>query len=80
MVRELFVMDCERALSISFIDEIDSIGSSRIESNTGGDSEVQCTMLELINSTVSKQPRTLKSTRPVTELISSNPPVEFGSH
>lgn len=31
------------------MDEIDSIGSSRIESNSGGDSEVQRTMLELLN-------------------------------
>lgn len=31
------------------MDEIDSIGSSRIESGSGGDSEVQRTMLELLN-------------------------------
>ena len=31
------------------MDEIDSIGSSRIESSSGGDSEVQRTMLELLN-------------------------------
>jgi hypothetical protein len=31
------------------MDEIDSIGSSRIEGNSGGDSEVQRTMLELLN-------------------------------
>lgn len=31
------------------MDEIDSIGSSRIESSGGGDSEVQRTMLELLN-------------------------------
>lgn len=31
------------------MDEIDSIGSSRIESANGGDSEVQRTMLELLN-------------------------------
>lgn len=31
------------------MDEIDSIGSSRIESGNGGDSEVQRTMLELLN-------------------------------
>lgn len=39
----------EHAPSIIFMDEIDSIGSSRIESNSGGDSEVQRTMLELLN-------------------------------
>ena len=31
------------------MDEIDSIGSSRLESGSGGDSEVQRTMLELLN-------------------------------
>ncbi|KAL3913257.1 MAG: hypothetical protein SGPRY_008047 [Prymnesium sp.] len=40
MVRELFVMAREHAPSIIFMDEIDSIG---------GDSEVQRTMLELLN-------------------------------
>ena len=39
----------EHAPSIIFMDEIDSIGSSRIESGSGGDSEVQRTMLELLN-------------------------------
>ena len=31
------------------MDEIDSIGSSRVEGSSGGDSEVQRTMLELLN-------------------------------
>lgn len=47
MVRELFIMAREAAPSIIFMDEIDSIGSAR--SDSGGDSEVQRTMLELLN-------------------------------
>ena len=51
-MRNLFeLFPCrEHAPSIIFMDEIDSIGSSRIESGSGGgDSEVQRTMLELLN-------------------------------
>ena len=49
MVRELFVMAREHAPSIIFMDEVDSIGGARSKSGGGGDSEVQRTMLELLN-------------------------------
>jgi len=49
MVRELFVMAREHAPSIIFMDEIDSIGGARQDGESGGDSEVQRTMLELLN-------------------------------
>jgi len=50
MVREVFFMAKENSPSIIFMDEVDSIGSSRNNtSNSGGDSEVQRTMLELLN-------------------------------
>merc|ERR1712010_265794 len=47
MVRELFVMARESEPAIIFMDEVDSIGSARMEGGKGGDSEVQRTMLEL---------------------------------
>uniref|UniRef100_A0A0K0DN17 AAA domain-containing protein n=1 Tax=Angiostrongylus cantonensis TaxID=6313 RepID=A0A0K0DN17_ANGCA len=49
MVRQLFAMGKQHAPSIIFMDEIDSIGSKRVEGFSGGDSEVQRTMLELLN-------------------------------
>ena len=49
LVRELFVMAREHAPSIIFMDEIDSIGSSRTDAGKGSDNEVQRTMLELLN-------------------------------
>lgn len=48
LVRELFTMARENAPSIIFMDEIDSIGTAR--TGKGGDSEVQRTMLELLNA------------------------------
>jgi 26S proteasome regulatory subunit T6 len=57
MVRELFVMAREHAPSIIFMDEIDSIGSARVEGSSGGDSEVQRTMLELLNQLDGFEPK-----------------------
>merc|ERR1719168_389020 len=48
MVRELFIMAREKAPSIIFMDEVDSIGGAR-QGGKRGDSEVQRTMLELLN-------------------------------
>lgn len=56
MIRELFVMAREKAPTIIFMDEVDSIGSAR--SDSGGDSEVQRTMLELLNQLDGFEPST----------------------
>merc|ERR1712196_36279 len=48
MVRELFVLAREKAPTIIFMDEVDSIGGAR-QSGFRGDSEVQRTMMELLN-------------------------------
>lgn len=47
----------EHSPSIIFMDEIDSIGSSRLEGGSGGDSEVQRTMLELLNQLDGFEPK-----------------------
>ena len=48
IVRELFDLARERAPSIIFIDEIDSIGSKRLDVATSGDREVQRTLMQLL--------------------------------
>jgi 26S proteasome regulatory subunit T6 len=48
MVRELFVLAREHSPSIIFMDEVDSIGSQRLDGEHG-DSEVQRTMMELLS-------------------------------
>jgi len=49
LVRELFRVAEEHSPSIVFIDEIDAVGTKRYESNSGGEREIQRTMLELLN-------------------------------
>uniref|UniRef100_A0A8C1G7C5 Proteasome 26S subunit, ATPase 1a n=1 Tax=Cyprinus carpio TaxID=7962 RepID=A0A8C1G7C5_CYPCA len=49
LVRELFRVAEEHAPSIVFRDEIDAIGTKRYDSNSGGEREIQRTMLELLN-------------------------------
>jgi len=49
LVRELFRVAEENAPSIVFIDEIDAVGTKRYESQSGGEREIQRTMLELLN-------------------------------
>lgn len=48
-MRELFRVAEEHAPSIVFIDEIDAVGTKRYDSNSGGEREIQRTMLELLN-------------------------------
>jgi 26S proteasome regulatory subunit T2 len=49
LVRELFRVADEHAPSIVFIDEIDAVGTKRYDSSSGGEREIQRTMLELLN-------------------------------
>jgi len=48
LVRELFQLAKEKAPSIIFIDEIDAIGSRRLDMSTSGDREVQRTLMQLL--------------------------------
>ena len=48
MVRELFSLAKEKAPAIIFLDEIDAIGSKRLDSATSGDREVQRTLMQLL--------------------------------
>ena len=48
LVKEIFKLAREKAPSIIFIDEIDAIGGRRMDTGTGGDREVQRTMMQLL--------------------------------
>jgi len=49
LVREMFRVADEHSPSIVFIDEIDAVGTKRYEATSGGEREIQRTMLELLN-------------------------------
>lgn len=49
LVREIFQMAKKKAPSIIFIDELDAIGSKRLELATSGDREVQRTLMQLLS-------------------------------
>lgn len=57
MVRELFLLARTKKACIIFFDEIDAIGGVRFDDGSGGDNEVQRTMLELINQLDGFDPR-----------------------
>ena len=48
LVRELFDLAKEKAPSIIFIDELDSVGAKRLDVATSGDREVQRTLMQLL--------------------------------
>ncbi|MGC9434694.1 MAG: proteasome-activating nucleotidase [Methanomicrobiales archaeon] len=48
LVRELFELARQQSPAIVFIDEIDAIGTSRSDSSTSGDREVQRTLMQLL--------------------------------
>lgn len=48
LIRELFRVADEHAPSIVFIDEIDAVGTKRYDSQSGGEREIQRTMIELL--------------------------------
>merc|ERR1711979_115951 len=49
LVREMFRVAEEQAPSIIFIDEIDAVATKRYDTTSGGEREIQRTMLELLN-------------------------------
>jgi 26S proteasome regulatory subunit T1 len=57
MVREIFELARSKKACIIFFDEVDAFGGARFDDGTGGDNEVQRTMLELINQLDGFDPR-----------------------
>ena len=49
LVREIFAMAKDKAPAIVFIDELDAVGSKRLEVATSGDREVQRTLMQLLS-------------------------------
>ncbi len=49
LVRELFQLAKDKAPSIIFIDELDSVGAKRLDVATSGDREVQRTLMQLLS-------------------------------
>lgn len=49
LVREIFRVADELSPSIVFIDEVDAVGTKRYDAHSGGEREIQRTMLELLN-------------------------------
>jgi len=49
LVREMFKVAQDHAPSIIFIDEIDAVATKRYDTTSGGEKEIQRTMLELLN-------------------------------
>jgi len=57
MVRELFTLAQTKKACVIFFDEIDAIGGARHDDGSGGDNEVQRTMLEIVNQLDGFDPR-----------------------
>jgi len=49
LVREIFMMGKEKAPAVVFIDELDAVGSHRLDIATSGDREVQRTLMQLLS-------------------------------
>jgi proteasome regulatory subunit len=49
LVREIFMMAKDKAPAIVFVDELDAVGSHRLDIATSGDREVQRTLMQLLS-------------------------------